>query len=67
MVEALLTIKQEAPDDRGHDLEMVCDSDYEAAELQGICVWKKEVLLTDTGMHVLHETRTNANVLWRCV
>lgn len=64
---ALIWVSQEAPDGQGHDIELVYDSQYAAAALQGDYDCNKELLLIDTGLHVLHETRKSASVHWRWV
>ena len=65
LVEALTWVHQEAPDDFDHDVEIVYDSQHAAAAFQGKYNTTKELLLIDTGMHVLCETSVHVQVSWR--
>ena len=65
--EALIWVHQEAPHDFDHDVEIVYDSNYAAAALQGMYKATKELLLIDTGLHVLCVTSAQVAVSWRWV
>ena len=67
IINALIWVNQEAPDNFGHGLETVYGSKCAAAALQGVYNTTKEPVLIDTGIHVLSVTAAHVAVSWRWV